>query len=70
MEELSRQLGPLEKQADVAREYLALSETLKELDIELYLLRQERLSKRASTMEDALLAVKDQLLEQNQHGES
>ena len=63
LEELSRQLGPLEKQADVAREYLALSETLKELDIELYLLRQERLSKRASTMEDALLAVKDQLLE-------
>ena len=50
LEELSRQLGPLEKQADVAREYLALSETLKELDIELYLLRQERLSKRASTM--------------------
>jgi len=63
LDELNRQLGPLEKQAEVAREYLALSETLKELDIELYLLRYERLNKRSTTMEDALLAVKDQLLE-------
>ena len=63
LEELTRQLAPLEKQAAVAREYLALSETLRELDIELYLLRYDRLSKRAATMEDALLAVKDQLLE-------
>ena len=63
LEELNRQLGPLEKQADVAREYLTLSETLKELDVELYLLRYERLSKRSTVMEDALLAVKDQLLD-------
>ena len=63
LDELIRQLKPLEKQAEVAREYLTLSETLKELDVELYLLRYGRLSKRSATMEDALLAVKDQLLE-------
>ena len=63
---LNRQLTPLEKQAEVAREFLALSETLKELDVELYLLRGERLQKRAQTMEDALLAVQDQLTELTQ----
>ena len=63
LEELTRQLAPLEKQAEVAKEYLALSETLRELDVELYLLRYGRLQKRSSAMEDALLAVKDQLLE-------
>ncbi|MEA4929410.1 MAG: chromosome segregation protein SMC, partial [Candidatus Limiplasma sp.] len=63
LEELTRQLTPLEKQAEVAREYLALSETLRELDVELYLLRYDRLQKRSTTMEDALLAVKDQLAE-------
>jgi chromosome segregation protein len=63
LEELNRQLGPLEKQAEVAREYLALSDALKRLDVELYLLRNERLTKRTATMEDAFLAVSDQLAE-------
>jgi chromosome segregation protein len=62
LEELRRQLAPLEKQAEVAREYLALSETLKELDIQLYLRKYDRLGKRAAVVEDALLAVKDQLV--------
>ncbi|NLI21076.1 MAG: chromosome segregation protein SMC [Clostridiales bacterium] len=65
LEELGRRLTPLEKQAEVAREYLALAETLRELDIELYLLRYERLRKRSAALEDALLAVKDQLVELN-----
>lgn len=63
LEELTRQLRPLEKQAEVAKEYLALSETLKELDVELYLLRIGRLTSRTASMEDALLAVSDQLAE-------
>ncbi len=65
LEELEHRLGPLEKQAEVAREYLELSETLKELDISLYLRRHERLRKRIATMEDALSAVNEQLLELN-----
>ncbi|MEA4998993.1 MAG: chromosome segregation protein SMC [Candidatus Limiplasma sp.] len=63
LEELNRQLVPLEKQAEVAKEYLALSETLRELDVELYLLRYGRLQTRSNAMEDALLAVQDQLVE-------
>lgn len=63
LEELNRQLAPLSRQAEVAREYQALSDTLRELDIRLYLLRYGRLSKRSATMETALLAVSDQLAE-------
>ncbi len=62
LEELGHQLTPLEKQAEVAREYLALSETLRELDVSLYLIKHSRLAKRCATVEDAILAVKDQLL--------
>ncbi|HNX61181.1 MAG TPA: chromosome segregation protein SMC [Candidatus Limiplasma sp.] len=61
LDELQKQLGPLEKQAEVAREYLALSETLKELDIQLYLVRYDRLGKRFATVRDALSAATLQL---------
>ncbi|MCE5342390.1 MAG: chromosome segregation protein SMC [Eubacteriales bacterium] len=66
LEELRHQMTPLEKQAEIAREYLALSETLKELDMQLYLRRYDRLGKRAVVVEDALLAVKDQLAALNE----
>lgn len=66
LEELEGHLGPLEKQAEVAREFLALSETLKELDIELYFTRHGRLQKRVDTVEQAVLAVKDALCEAEQ----
>jgi len=65
LEELNRQLTPLEMQAEVAREYLTLSESLRELDVSLYLRRYDRLQKRSAAMEDALLTVKDQLAELN-----
>ena len=42
LEELSRQLGPLEEQSRDARTYLALSEELKVLDLNLFLIRTER----------------------------
>ncbi len=65
LEELNGRLAPLETQAEVAREYLALSETLRELDVTLYLRRHDRLGKRSAAMEDVLLTVKDQLAELN-----
>ena len=67
LDELQKQLGPLEKQAEVAREYLALSETLKELDIQLYLVRYNRLGKRFATVRDALAAATLQLTELTDH---
>lgn len=63
IEELSTHLVPLEKQADLAKEYLALSETLKELDVSLFLLRYDRTQKRVDTMEAALVAIGDTLAE-------
>lgn len=59
LEELQSHLGPLEKQAKVAKEYLALSESLKELDVRLYLLRYDRLSERENAAEQALLQLSD-----------
>ena len=63
LDELERQLKPLEKQAAVAREYLELSDTLKQLDVQLFLVRYDRLSKRSVAMEDALREI-SQALEQ------
>ncbi len=67
LEELQSHLAPLKKQAEVAKEYLALSETLKELDIRLFLTRHERLHAKESTAEQALLEVKDALSEAEAH---
>lgn len=63
LDELENHLKPLEKQAEVAKEFLALSETLKELDVQLFLLRHDRLKVRADGMEQTVLSIKDALLE-------
>ena len=63
LEELQGHLTPLEKQAEVAKEFLALSETLRELDVQLFLTRHDRLQARAESVEQALLAIKDTLAE-------
>ncbi len=65
LDELNTHLGPLEKQADVAREYLALSETLKNLDVRLFLTRYDRVRQRADTLEQTLLTIHDSLREAN-----
>ena len=61
LEELQEMLGPLAGQAETAKEYLALAETLRELDVTLYLLRFDRLQKRTATVEDALSAVREEI---------
>ncbi len=61
LEELQEMLGPMAAQAEVAREYLALAETLRELDVTLYLLRFDRLRKRTATVEDAIQAVAEEI---------
>ena len=59
LDELESHLTPLKKQADVAREYLSLTETLRELDVRLYLLRYDRLHEKETAAEQALLQVSD-----------
>ncbi len=63
LEELQNHLGPLEKQAEVAKEFLALSEQLKELDVALFLRRHDQLHAKEETMEQTLLSIKDALVE-------
>ncbi len=63
LEELENNLTPLKKQADVAKEYLELADTLKELDVRLYLLRYDRLHEKESSAEQALIAVSDAVRE-------
>ncbi len=61
LEELQGMLGPMAAQAELAKEYLALSETLRELDVTLYLRKFDRLKKRTATVEDALRAVAEEI---------
>ena len=63
LEELESHLTPLKKQSDAAKEYLALSEKLKELDIRLFLLRHDRLHEKEAAAEKALLQLSDAVKE-------
>ena len=45
LSELTRQLGPMERQAETARIYLKKKEELKTLDVNLFLLDYERIAK-------------------------
>ena len=63
LEELQTHLEPLKRQAEVAKEYLRLSETLKELDVRLFLKRYDRQKKKETAADQSLLQIKDALLE-------
>ncbi|MDD3336819.1 MAG: chromosome segregation protein SMC [Eubacteriales bacterium] len=67
LEELETHLKPLKRQAEVAREYMTLSETLKELDVRLFLLRYDKLNEKEIAAEQLLLSIKDALLEAEKH---
>ena len=65
LSELEKQVGPLEKQSEKARIYLRKKEELKHLDVNLFLLENENLSKQVEKLEEALeIASKE--LEQSQ----
>ncbi len=53
-EELKRRLGPLEEQSRDARRYLELMDELKGLDLNLYLLRSERLSNKLKALDEEM----------------
>ncbi len=52
LEELGSRIGPLKEQSEQAREYLALSARLRELDANIYLSRHERLGKHIASLEE------------------
>ena len=46
LKEQEKQLGPLEKQSETAREYLKKKEELKKYDINMFLLEEERFKRK------------------------
>ncbi len=58
LEELNRQLGPLERQSRAAREYIDLSAELKTLDLNLFLLRSDRANQRLAELDGELMTLR------------
>ena len=61
LEELSGRLEPLRKQSEAAREYLTLSSRLKHLDVNIFLIRHERLSKRIAFLQETQKGIADMI---------
>ncbi len=57
LEELQRRLGPLEEDAKNARAYLELSAELKELDLNLFLVRSDRMEARLKELDSELQSM-------------
>ena len=64
--ELEKQAGPLEKQAETAREYLKKKEELKTYDINMFLLETERIQEQIADIEEKLTNTQAELGEAGQ----
>ena len=65
LSELTRQLVPLEKQAETAKIYLGKRETLKELDVNLFLAENEHTESLLKALEEKTKTAEHQLRETN-----
>ena len=65
--ELEKQIGPLEKQSETAREYLKKKEALKTYDINMFLLETARLKEEIKDSEGKLSATQDELSQASKH---
>ena len=61
IEEISARLGPLEEQSKTAQEYLALSTRQKYLDINVYLIRHDRLQARLSSLRELTQGLQESI---------
>ena len=61
LEELSRQLAPLEEQSRTARRYMALFDEMKRLDLNLYLVRARRMEEKLRELADTLASLQQVL---------
>ena len=68
--ELERQIGPLEKQSDKAKEYLSYKEDLKKFDINYFLLENEKNTTSLSEAEDKLTLAGENLSKQKEEFEN
>lgn len=65
LSEIEKQIGPLQKQSEVAKEYLHLKEVLKHLEINLFLLEYERSEKNKAEIDSRVKIVTDELEDSN-----
>ena len=63
LSELEKQIGPLQKQSEVAKEYLKKKEELKRYDINMFLLETSRLNAEISALNEKIQIVQDELNE-------
>lgn len=61
LSEIEKQVGPLEKQSAVAKEYLKLRDELKELDIQLFLYENEKMQETKNQTNEKLTIATDNL---------
>lgn len=61
LSELEKQVAPLERQSEKAREYLKKKEALKTLDINMFLMESERLKTQLGEVEDKLTIAENDL---------
>ncbi len=67
LEELASRLEPLKEQAETARAYLSLSEQLKALEINVFLVRHDRLSERLKSLAAISDTLQESIALQEQH---
>ena len=65
LKELEKQLGPLEKQSETAKEYLKKKEELKTFDINMFLLEEERLRERIKELDEKYKTAESEMEESN-----
>ena len=63
LSELEKQVGPLERQSDKAKEYLKRKEELKTYDINMFLLEMEQIREQIRELEKKLDITKEELVE-------
>ena len=61
LNELEKQIGPLQKQSEVAKEYLKKKESLKRYDINMFLLEDARLKAEMSSLNEKIKITQDEL---------
>ncbi len=59
--ELEKQVGPLQKQSEVAKEYLRKKESLKTYDINMFLLETSRLKEEIASFDEKIKIAQDEL---------
>ncbi len=70
LSELERQIGPLEKQSEKAREYLKQKEELKRLDVNYFLMETDRTTGLLSDVQQKLSVAEEQLTVQKEQFEN